>query len=213
MAVRGKPVKVLRLLYRMSLMPEVQNLSHTAFRWLFGLVMTWSGTNNGALTFTQHRHGKELGLSHPETFQRARDEVLATKLISVIDPGGRNKAAQYAIAVIEIQARAIATPNVAMPKKILATPDVAIDAEIATPDVANWYGRRSNEKSLHIMNARGRARASSDKLNINNKTARRDQHCVEPSAHEEADRGDGELASTYSNLTAATHPTAGTDEV
>ena len=63
MAIKRQPVKVLRFWYRISLMPEVQALSHPAFRWLYGVVMAWTGHNNGVivrgLEYHQYRcHGR-----------------------------------------------------------------------------------------------------------------------------------------------------------
>jgi hypothetical protein len=141
-------MKVLKLWYRMSLMPEVQALSHAGFRWLCGVSMNWSGLNSGAITFTQRRHGKAYGLSHPETFARARDEVIATRLVEMVYPGDRNQPAQYALTLVPYQVSlkaAIATPTVATNLENLATPTVATESKIATPTVATCYAHRSNK--------------------------------------------------------------------
>jgi hypothetical protein len=148
MAIRGKPVKVLRLWHRMSLMPEVKELSHGAFRWLYALTMSWSGINNGALTFTQQRHGKDYRLAHPEVFERARDEVIATGLVLVVRRGGKNQPAQYALALVPIQVP-IATESVVTPAKILTTESVVIDAKTATDSVVSCYGIRSKKTASY----------------------------------------------------------------
>jgi hypothetical protein len=83
--------------------------------------------------------------------------------VLVTHPGGPHRAAQYALAIVLIQVaprEPIATRHVAMDLGLLATPDVAMDTEIATPSVADHYAARSNEKSPYIRNARVCARAS-----------------------------------------------------
>jgi hypothetical protein len=154
MPIRRQSVTVLRLWYRLTTTSEVQALSHPGFRWFTGLALSWSGFNNGALTFTQRRHGKAFGLSHPETFERARAEVLETGLVLIVDKGGKNRPAQYALSAIPLQV-AITTPGVATNAENVATAGVAIDEKIATSGVVSCYGRRSKKNDLY---RRSRAR-------------------------------------------------------
>jgi hypothetical protein len=157
------PAAVLKLWDRMRQTPEVEAMGHTAFRMIEGLTLEWSGHNNGAIEFTQRRHGRLYRLSHPETFDNALREVLASKLVLVTHPGGPHRAAQYALAIVPIQVaprEPIATRHVAMDLGLLATADVVMDIEIATPPVADHYDGRSNEKSSYIKNAGARVRAS-----------------------------------------------------
>jgi hypothetical protein len=157
------PLAVLKRWDAMRQMPEVQALSHTAFRMIEGIAMEWSGQNNGAIEFTQRRHGRNYGLSHPEVFDKALSEVLASRLVFVTQPGGRNRATKYALATVPLQVaptKPIATRHVAMDLEFIATPGVVIDSGIATPRVADCYTARSNDKSPYIRNARAHARAS-----------------------------------------------------
>ena len=97
MAIKRQAVKVLRLWYRLSLTPEVQALSHPAFRWLYGVTMAWTGHNNAAIEFTRRRHAAQYGLDHREVFERARRDVLATGLVMRTRIGGRNLPDLYAL--------------------------------------------------------------------------------------------------------------------
>ena len=57
-------------------------------------------------------------------------------------------------------AKPIGTRHVAMNLGLLATPDVVMNAEIATSPAADCYTARSSESSTYIKNARAHARAS-----------------------------------------------------
>ena len=92
MPIVRQPVAVLRFMRRLSGLPRVKALPHPAFRWLYGLVMEWTGYNNGVIEFTRRRHGSQHGLGHREVFERARREVLATGLVMRTRVGGRNLA-------------------------------------------------------------------------------------------------------------------------
>jgi hypothetical protein len=144
MPIRRQSVKVLRFWYRLSGLPEVQKLSHPAFRWLFGVVMQWTGYNNGVIEFTQRRHAAQYRLEHPAVFEKASREVLATGLVEIIRAGGRNLPALYALTNVPRQA-SVATSHVVTSSKILATSPVAMDEKIATSRVANCYVSRSKE--------------------------------------------------------------------
>jgi len=106
MPLHRQSVKVLRFWYRISLMSEVQALSHPAFRWFYGLTMQWNGHNNGVLEFTRRRHAAQYGLTHPEVFEKARRDVLGTGLVMVTYAGGHSVSAQYALVTLPIQAPA-----------------------------------------------------------------------------------------------------------
>jgi hypothetical protein len=127
MPIMRKSVKVLRFWYRMSLRPEVKALSHSGRWWLYGVVMQWSGANNGIIEFAKSRHGAALGLGHTITFRRAQEEVLATRLIEISRQGGRNKPTLYLIPSLPIQA----SPN----GKFLGSPHDPMDAmSLGSPD-------------------------------------------------------------------------------
>lgn len=157
------PSVVLKRWDAMRQTPEVQAMGHTAFRMVEGITMEWTGHNNGAIEFTQLRHGRLYGLSHGEVFAKALREVLASRLVFVTQQGGRNRAAQYALATVPLQvspAKPIGTRHVAMNLGLLAPPDVVMNAEIASSPAADCYTARSSERSTYIKNARAHARAS-----------------------------------------------------
>jgi len=104
MGIHSKSVKVLRLAYRMTLMPTVRELSPPARLWLEGVTLQWTGYNNGVLEFTQERHGTAWGLGDTRGFNRARSQVLATGLVTQTRKGGRGLPALYCLTAIPIQA-------------------------------------------------------------------------------------------------------------
>ena len=158
MSVRRQPVKVLRFWYRLSVRPEVQALSHPAFRWLFALVMQWTGHNNGAIEFTRNRHAAPYRLNFPEVFIKARADVLATGLVMVTRAGGRNLPAQYALVnqplQVAVTAPIFGTPPVPTPSKILGTAPVSMASNPGTAPVPNRYCSSTNKSELHIKIAR-----------------------------------------------------------
>ena len=157
------PAVVLKRWDAMRQTPEVQAMGHTAFRLVEGITMEWTGHNNGAIEFTQVRHGEPCGLSHNSVFAKALREVLASRLVFVTQRGGRGRAAQYALATVPLQVaptKPIATRHVAMDLESLATRDVVIAPGIATPRAADCHTARGNENMTYIRNARVRVRAS-----------------------------------------------------
>lgn len=107
MAVKRQSAKALRLFHSMSLTDHVRALPHPAFRWLYGVTMEWNGHNNGAIVFTESRHGKKYGIAGKAVFATARDRVLATGLVTMV-PGGRNRPAFYALANEVLQVDVVA---------------------------------------------------------------------------------------------------------
>jgi hypothetical protein len=95
MPVKRQSVKVLRFWYRMSLLPEVRALSHAARWWLYGVILEWTGFNNGVIEFTRQRHGAMYGLGDSRVFARARRDVLKTGLVEITRDGGSNLPALY----------------------------------------------------------------------------------------------------------------------
>jgi len=159
MPLHRQSVKVLRFWYRISLMSEVQALSHPAFRWFYGLTMQWNGHNNGVLEFTRRRHAAQYGLTHPEVFEKARRDVLGTGLVMVTYAGGHSVSAQYALVTLPIQAPArtaqVGTGDVPSQPQKDGTGDVPSDAKTGTGDVPTRYGRRTNKTAPY---RRSRAR-------------------------------------------------------
>jgi hypothetical protein len=151
MPIKRQSVKVLRLWYRMSLMPEVQALSHPARWWLYGVVMAWTGFNNAAIEFTRRRHAAHYGLAHPAVFMRSRRDVLATGLVMRTRIGGRNLPDQYAISIVPLQVAVggqnLGTPRVPTAQEIVGTPDVPMDAKTGTRRVPNRYTSRTKENA------------------------------------------------------------------
>jgi hypothetical protein len=157
MPITRKPVKVLRFWHRISLMPSVQALKHPARWWLYGVVMEWSGHNNGAIEFTRAVHASQFGLSHPAVFARARRAVLATGLVMRSRIGGRNLRDQYFIVILPIQvpiAPRLGTRGVPTDSEIVGTPRVPTEMKTGTPRVPSWYTSRTTEADLHRRNAR-----------------------------------------------------------
>lgn len=167
MPITRKPVKVLRFWDRISLMPSVQALKHPARWWLYGVVMQWSGHNNGAIEFTRGVHAKQFGLGHPAVFARARRDVLATSLVQRTRIGGRNLRDQYAIVILPFQVPVglrLGTRSVPTRPEIPGTPRVPMSLKTSTPRVPSRYTSRTNETDLHKKNARASDLAKSKTL-------------------------------------------------
>jgi hypothetical protein len=155
MAVRSTPIKALRLFNRLARMPEVQKLSHPAFRWLYGVVTAWTGHNNGSIEFTRRRHAALLALDHPAVFDKARADVLASGLVMRTRIGGRNLADHYAIVLEPMQVNILGTCRVPTTQKNLGTPDVPTASKTGTSRVPNRYAPRTKENDPY---RRSRAR-------------------------------------------------------
>lgn len=149
MAIKRQSVTVLRFWYRISTGQEARTLSHPAFRWLYGLCMSWSGHNNGAIEFTRRRHGAQYGLGRQGVFERARRDVLATGLVMRTRPGGRNLPDLYALALVPLQVAAndqILGPSASpTARKILGPAESPIEAQTGPSPSPNWTLSESKE--------------------------------------------------------------------
>jgi hypothetical protein len=83
--------------------PEALALPHPAYRWLCGIILQWNGHNNGALEFQRHKHGSAQGLGDRKVFERARQQVLDTRLVEMVREGGRNLPTLYALTLLPYQ--------------------------------------------------------------------------------------------------------------
>jgi hypothetical protein len=182
---------VLRNCYRLMMMPEVQKLSHPARWWLYGLAMAWTGHNNGVIEFTRRRHAAQYGLSHPEVFEKARRDVLASGLVTMTYQGGHSVPAQYALASLPLQApprtSQVGTPPVPSNAEIVGTSPVPSDAKTGTSPVPTRYVSRTNKSASHIKIAR----ASEYRKLISNPTAvSLTEHSAHSPANEEGPQGE-----------------------
>jgi len=162
--IKRQSVKVLRFWYRLSMETKVQELSHSAFRWLFGLTMQWTGHNNGAIEFTRRRHGPQYGLDAGGVFEHARDEVLQTGLVLRTPRANRNQPDTYALVTVPLDVRLdrsnigtpeaahsnfLGTPTVPPKEEILGTPAVPPKPKSGTPTVPSWYASRTKKTGVH----------------------------------------------------------------
>jgi len=147
----GKPVKVLRFLYRMMTRPEVQRLPHPAFHWLFGLILQWTGYNNAVLEFARKKHGTVYGLGDRKVFERARDDVLKTKLVEVTREGGRNLPTLYALTLIPRQAAPSVLGGRQPPttEKILGGRQPPMEQKTGGRQPPNWGSATPKENGSH----------------------------------------------------------------
>lgn len=153
MPLTRQSVKVLRFWYRLSGSAEVQQLSHPAFRWLFAVVMQWTGHNNGAIEFTRRRHAAQYALHHPNVFEKARRDVLASGLVMMTHRGGHSMPAQYALTTQPLQVAPrggqVGTSPIPTITKIVGTSPIPSDAKTGLSPIPTRYVSDTNKTASH----------------------------------------------------------------
>jgi len=140
MPITRPSVKVLRFWYRISTFSEVRALPHPAFRWLYGIVMAWTGYNNGAIEFTRRRHGSLYGLDNPGVFERARKDVLDTGLVMMTQAGGNSVPAKYALVNQPMQVNIrVGISKVPSKQKKDGIAEIPSDAKSGTSQIPSRY--------------------------------------------------------------------------
>ena len=93
---RGKTYSFLRLPHYVTDSPEFGALSAKATKLLVELARQFKGNNNGDLSIPWSRLQKR-GWKHPQTIQKARDELVETGFVLITRHGGRHVCSLYGI--------------------------------------------------------------------------------------------------------------------
>lgn len=201
MPLKSQSVTVMRFWHRMSGLPEVEELSHAARWWLYGVTFQWTGFNNGIIEFARLKHGKRYGLDDSRVFARARQDVLDTGLVEVTRHGGPNLPTLYFLTRAVRQASppsslVTTSPNSQENPLVTTSPNAAKNRVTTTPNLGD-YDTKENRPALKI------ARASEYRTEISDPTVTSLTECqADDPANEEGLQGKNVGRPLQSNGTA-----------